>query len=60
MIWKQVVAGNKGKIIGHEDVKTRRTRLLKGFSTMRVTQMSKAPRMMRKGKEVVQSQWATC
>lgn len=55
MIWKQVVAGNKGKIIGHEDVKTLRTRLLKGFSTMRVMHMSKAPRMMKKGKEVVQS-----
>lgn len=45
-----MVAGNKGKIIGHEEVKTLRTRLLKGFSTMRVTQMSKSPRVIEESK----------
>lgn len=50
MIWKWVVAGNKGKIIRHEEVKTGRTRLLKGFSTMGVTQMSKSPRMIEERK----------
>lgn len=29
MTWKQVVAGNEGKTIGHEEVKTLRTRILK-------------------------------
>lgn len=50
MIWKWVVAGNKGKIIRHEEVKTWRTRLLKGFSTMGITQMSKSPRMIEERK----------
>ena len=45
-----MVAGNKGNIIGHEEVKTLRTRLLKGVSTMRVTQMSKSPRVIEERK----------
>lgn len=45
-----MVAGNKGNIIGHEEVKTLRTRPLKGFSTMRVTQMSKSPRVIEERK----------